>query len=330
MQFGTLSISGHFLNRILPALRNSKTVTMHGIASRDPEKAKEHARIHKIPKAYTSYDELIHDGDIEAVYIPLPNNLHAEWIKKCADHGKHILCEKPLAMDAAEASEAVSYAEEKGVYVMEAFMYRFHPQWERAEAIIHSGEIGTLRSIHTYFGYNNRNAKDIRNIKSTGGGALYDIGCYAISSARFLIGREPSRALCLIETDPSFETDILTSGVLDFGNIRSLFTVGTQIFNGQRVEAYGTDGILTIELPFNARPDIAETIIVRNGTGERTEKLGPADQYRIQFERFAESVREGKSVPTPPSDAIANMKAIDALFKSSETGGWIDLEQFVK
>jgi predicted dehydrogenase len=320
--WGVLSDSTHYRLRVHANLRKSPLVELRGIASRSREKAAAAAREFGMPKAYGSYDELLADREIEAVYIPLPNHMHAEWVKKTADAGKHVLCEKPFAMDASEAEKAIRYAEGKGVLVMEAFMYRFHPQWKRAREIVASGEIGKVHSIHTLFTYMLKDPTNIRNILDAGGGAIPDIGCYAVSSARFLLGKEPERVMSLVHRDPALKTDILTSAILDFGTVRSVFTVATQTYPTQHVEAIGSSGHLTVHLPFNAYPDVPLQLTVSTGIGTRKIFAPVSDQYVEMFEAFSRVVREGGSVPTPPQDAIANMKVLDALFRSEKSGTW--------
>ncbi|MGE5605322.1 MAG: Gfo/Idh/MocA family protein [Bacteroidota bacterium] len=322
LKLGVLGVSGHFIMRVLPALRRSEEVLVYGIASRDGAKAQEAADRYGISRAYPSYDALLDDPAIEAVYIPLPNDLHLEWIKRAADRGKAILCEKPLALNSSQAETAVAYARSKKVQLMEAFMYKFHPQWQRALEIVKYGEIGKVRSIHNWFGYHNVDPKNIRNIKENGGGALLDIGCYAVSSARFLMRAEPQRVLAVIVEDPLFGTDILVNGVLDFGEVRAMFTVGTQTFPQQKVTVQGSAGVLTVELPFNMFPDVPAKLTVQTGVGVRSVELGPADQYQLMFEAFAKAVRSGAEIPVSPEDAVANLKVLDALFRSGGSGGW--------
>ncbi len=321
--WGVLSVSTHYRQRVHTYLARSKMVDLRAIASRSAGKAAAEAKSLGIPQSYGSYEELLADRSIEAVYIPLPNHMHAEWVKKAADAGKHVLCEKPFAMSAAEAAEAIQHAERRGVLVMEAFMYRFHPQWVRAREIIRAGEIGQVHAVHTLFSYMLKDPGNIRNILSAGGGAVPDIGCYAVSSARFLVGREPRRVVSLVQRDPALKTDILTSGILDFGGgTRSLFTVGTQSTPRQEVEVLGSGGTLTVHLPFNAYPDVPLQLSVRTSVGTRTIDNPVSDQYVEMFESFSRAVREGTSVPTPPQDAVDNMKVLDALFRSETSGAW--------
>ncbi|MGA2478592.1 MAG: Gfo/Idh/MocA family oxidoreductase [Spirochaetia bacterium] len=320
--WGILSVSTHYGLRIHTNLKKSPLIELRAIASRSRQKAAEAAQFLGMPKSYGSYEELLADKEIEAVYIPLPNHMHTEWVRKAADAGKHVLCEKPFALDAHEAEQAIHHAESKGVLVMEAFMYRFHPQWKRAREIIRSGEIGDVQTIHTIFSYMLTDPTNIRNILSAGGGAIPDIGCYAVSSARFLMGREPLRVMSLVHRDPKLKTDILSSAILDFGTARAVFTVGTQSHSWQRVDALGSGGELSIHLPFNAYPDTPLLLSVDTGVGARKVFTPAVDQYVEMFEAFSRAVREGGAVPTPPQDAIDNIKVLEALFRSEKSGGW--------
>lgn len=325
LAMGILGVSDHYNLRVSVPIAALESVNMRAVASRDAERAREAAGRWGIPRAYGSYDELLGDNEIEAVYIPLPNHLHGEWIRKCADAGKHILCEKPIELDRDRAREAVEYAESKGVLLMEAFMYRFHPQWIRAKELVDIGEFGTVRAIQTMFCYNLADPNNIRNIRKYGGGAMLDIGCYAVSSARFLMGSEPSRVVSTIQRHPEFGTDSLVSAQMDFGEVIAQFTVSTTTAPQQKVRVYGTDGSLTVHVPFNAYPDVPLEVTVETGVGTRSIMCGPSDQYAQMFDAFASAVRAGGPVPTPTSDALANMRVIDAIFESAEKGDWVDV-----
>ncbi|MDC7124282.1 MAG: Gfo/Idh/MocA family oxidoreductase [Spirochaetales bacterium] len=325
IKIGVLGISGHFQLRVVTGLNNSDVLEVYAVASRNIEKAKSFAQKWNIPVFYGSYQELLNDPDIDFIYNPLPNNLHAEWIKKAADAGKAILSEKPAALNSKEAEEAILYAKEKKVPVMEAFMYKFHPQWIRAKDIVKSGEIGKIKKIDIFFSYNNNDASNIRNKPETGGGALMDIGCYAISVSRFLLDAEPEKVLMFSERDPDFKIDTFAIGTLDFGDTKSTFTIGTQMFPAQKVEVLGTKGRLVIPIPFNMYADVPAEIQVWMGIGERTINCGPVDQYTAEFEAFGKAVAEGRSVPVAPEDAINNMKVIDALFASEKSGTWAEV-----
>jgi predicted dehydrogenase len=320
--WGVLSVSGHYVLRVHTPISESPLMEMRAIASRSAPKAEEAARRLGIPKAYGSYEELLADRDIQAVYVPLPNHLHAQWVKKAADAGKHILCEKPFAMNAREAQDAVSYAAARGVKVMEAFMYRFHPLWRRAREIVRDGELGEVHALHTIFTYSLLDPKNIRNIPEAGGGGIPDIGCYAVSSARFLLGREPQRVVSLVRRDPVLKTDVLSSAILDFGDMRALFSIATQTFPSQSVEVYGSDGSMILPTCFNIFPDVPAELMVRTGVGSRTVSTESVDQYLLLFEGFSRSIQEKTPAPFPPEDAVANMKVLDAIFRSEQTGGW--------
>jgi predicted dehydrogenase len=326
---GVLGCSGHYFKRVAVPLRESLLVEPYAIASRDAAKAKEAAAEWGFPVSYGSYDALLADADIDFVYNPLPNHMHLEWIKKAADAGKHVLCEKPLGLNAKEAKEAADYCKKKGVLLMEAFMYRFHPQWRHAHDLVEARELGQVRTTHGMFSYNNKDPKNIRNIAAAGGGALLDIGCYAVSSARFLMRGEPERVSCLVEKDRDFGTDIFASGILDFGGgRRSTFTVATQLFPAQRVDAYGTGGSLSIEIPFNMHGDIPGRISVVTDVSRRVVETEIVDQYLLQFDAFARAVVEGTEVPTPIEDAVSNMAVLDALFASAASGKWENVVKY--
>jgi predicted dehydrogenase len=344
VRWGILSISGHYALRVHAPLSSLPEARIVAIASREAGKAKEAAARFGIGRSYGSYAALIADPEVEAVYIPLPNSLHAEWAIAALDAGKHVLCEKPIAMNKSEAERMADKAKAKGLVLMEAFMYRFHPQWLRARKIVASGELGRLRAIQAWFSYNNPDPANIRNKPETGGGALYDIGCYAVSSARFLAAasplpfnaerssareerspsREPLRALYVADRDPTFGIDSRGTGLLDFGpeGPRASFHVATKAFPAQRVEVMGEKGSLAIGLPFNAYPDVPMVLEVSTGLGARRIEEGPVDQYGLMFAAFSRAVREGAGAPTPIEDGVANMAALDALFRSEKSGRW--------
>ncbi|MDR0378251.1 MAG: Gfo/Idh/MocA family oxidoreductase [Spirochaetaceae bacterium] len=323
LRMGVLGCSGHYALRVAIPLQESLLIEPYAIASRDAAKARAFAAAWNFPESYGSYEDLLADPRVDFVYIPLPNHLHLEYIKKSADSGKPVLCEKPLGLNGREAAEAADYCRNKGVPLMEAFMYRFHPQWRRARDIIRSGELGTIVSTNGVFSYDNKDAFNIRNMTATGGGAILDIGCYTVSSARFLMGGEPERVTAAIAWDPIFKTDILVSAMLDFGGGRvSTFTIGTQVFPYQRVTAFGTGGNLSIQVPFNMYGDVPGKITAATPLGERIIETETTNQYLLEFDAFAESIINKTEVPTPVSDAAANMAVLDALFASAASGTW--------
>ena len=322
VRWGVLGIGKHFVQRVLQPLLDSPLIEVAAVASRELHRARETAGRFGIPTAYGSYEDLVADRSLEAVFIALPNHLHAEWVRKCADAGKHVLCEKPLALDAGQAQACLEHCRKKGVRLMEAFMYRFHPQWRRTLELVKIGEIGAVRTVHTALGYSNTNPGNIRNVLSFGGGALMDIGCYAVSISRLLFQAEPQRAVSLVSRDPAFKTDSLSSGILDFGEGRATFTVGTQVFSHQGVEVVGTAGRIAVQVPVNMYPDCPARLTVTTGVGEREPSLPAADQYGLEFEAYSRALREDRPVPTPPQDAVSNQKVLDALFASERSGGW--------
>ncbi len=323
VKWGVLGVAGIFRRKVYVPGRDSDLVDWAGIASRSAEKARAAAAEFRIPKAYGSYEELLADPEIEAVYIPLPNNLHLEWVKKAADAGKHILCEKPLGRNAAEVEQAIEYCSGKGVILMEAFMYRFHPQWLHAKDLLQTGEIGTVRAVQSTFFYHNPDPQNIRNRTDTAGGALYDIGCYAVSSARYLMGREPVRALSLIQRHPEWGTDTLSSAILDFSDAHATFSTGTLTGRHQHVTVFGSTGRIEVEVPFNTPGDTPAILSVTDAAGTRKVSFEPVDQYGEELEVFSLAIRERTpDALTPVADALANQRVLDALFASETSGHW--------
>ena len=326
LRMGVLGCSRHYALRVATPLKSSFLVEPYGIASRDIKKASEFAKIWNFPAFYGNYEELLADPNVDFIYIPLPNHLHFEYIKKCADAGKPVLCEKPLCLNAKEATLASEYCEKKKVPLMEAFMYRFHPQWVRAAEIVKSGEIGKALFIQTIFGYNNTDAANIRNKLEYGGGALLDIGCYAVSVARLLMGGRPEKVAVSMKRDPVFGTDILTSAILDYGDGRvSTFSVSTQMFPCQHIIVTGTSGSLSMEIPFNMPADIPGKLTVTTGISKRVVETEIADQYLLLFEAFAQALIDGTAnseFPVPISDTLANMTVLNALFAAGSSGNW--------
>ena len=327
LRMGVLGCSGHYSLRVATPLRSSLLVEPYAIASRDAATAKKFAKTWDFQASYGIYEELLADPKVDFVYIPLPNHLHFEYIKKAADAGKPILCEKPLCLNAKDAKAAADYCKKKKVPLMEAFMYRFHPQWVRAKEIVQAGELGKILSTQGIFSYSNKDSGNIRNIASCGGGAILDIGCYTVSSSRFLMGAEPKRVAATLIRDPVFKTDILSSAILDYGEGRaSTFTISTQMYPYQRVTALGTSGALSVEVPFNMFGDVPGKLTVTTGIAQRVVDTEIADQYLLEFDNFAQALIEKSGadieVPTPISDAVANMAVLDAVFAAAASGKW--------
>lgn len=328
IQWGILSTSNLAVQKVIPATQASTLGEVAAIASRSAEAGQRVAAQLGIPRYYASYEALLADPAITAIYNPLPNHLHVEWTIKALAAGKHVLCEKPIALNATDAQRlaeaAATYPQLK---VMEAFMYRFHPQWDIARDTIRAGAIGELRTITTIFSYFNSDPTNIRNQADIGGGALLDIGCYATSVARYLFGAEPLRVVGTIERDPQLHTDRFDSGILDFGVGTATFTIATQLTSFQRVTALGTKGSVTIEIPFNAPPDLPCHVVITSGDASREELTQAVDQYTLQADAFARAIIDDTPVPTPLTDAVANMRVLDALVQSAETQhGWVALD----
>jgi predicted dehydrogenase len=323
VQWGVLSTADIGIKKVIPAMQRGEHCEMVAIASRHLEKAQAAARQLGIPKAHGSYEDLLADPDVEAVYIPLPNHLHVPWSIQALQAGKHVLCEKPIGLTAAEARELLDAAHRRPhLKVMEAFMYRHHPQWQRARQLVAQGQIGELRTIQTFFAYYNVDPANIRNMAEIGGGGLMDIGCYCISLSRFLFDAEPQRVLGIIELDPGFETDRLTSTILDFGRGTATFTCATQLAPYQRVNILGTEGRVEIEIPFNAPSERPCRMWHQRGTDVEEIVLDICDQYTIQGDLFSLAVLDDTEVPTPLDDAVGNMEVIEAVIRSAQSGTW--------
>jgi predicted dehydrogenase len=327
VKWGVLSTARIGVNKVLPAMQLGEWSEVAAIASRDGKKAESVARKLRIHKAYWSYEELLADPDIEAIYNPLPNHLHVPWSIKAAEAGKHVLCEKPIGLNVAEVRALAAARNRTGVKIGEAFMIRTHPQWLRTRDLIRSGKIGDLRCIMGAFSYFNRDAANIRNVLDWGGGGVYDIGCYPINSSRFIFGEEPARVMGLVERDAEFGTDRLASVILDFPGGQAIFSCSTQLVPYQRMQFLGTKGRIEIEIPFNAPNDRPCRIFIDDGRdvfggGVTTEAFPTCDQYTIQGDAFSRAIRGDGEVPVPLEDALANVAVIEAIFRSGDTGRW--------
>jgi len=321
VRWGVLGTAKIALTKVIPAMQQSPWCEIAAIASRDFGKADETAERLEIPKAYGSYEELLADDSIEAIYNPLPNHLHVLWTSKAAEAHKHVLCEKPIAMNTKEARTLIEVRDRTGVRIQEAFMVRTHPQWLATRELIHSGKIGALRSITGFFSFFNDDPTNIRNQPDFGGGALMDIGCYPISMSRFIYDAEPRRVLSMLERDAT-GTDTLTTAVLDFPNGHSTFTCSTRLAPYQRMIFHGSEGRIEVLIPFNAPNDQPTQILLNDETIE----FPICDQYEIQGTLFSRAIRENRAQELPLEDAISNMKVIDAVFRSATTNQWEELE----
>jgi len=328
VKWGILGAASIARRRVVPAMAQCEFAEVAAVASRSLTKSQAFAREFAIPKAYGSYEELLGDPDIEVIYNPLPNHMHVEWSIRAASRGKHVLCEKPIAPTVAEARRLLEARDEYDVKIGEAFMVRTHPQWLRVQEIVHSGRIGKLRSATGFFSYFNIEPENVRNSSEYAGGALMDIGCYPVKCSRFIFGEEPQRVIACIERDPSFQTDRLTSAILEFPTGQSIFTVSTQLVYYQRMQFLCTTGRVDVEIPFNAPTDKPCRVFVDDGknlyggASQVTESLPVCNQFTIQGDLFSKAVRGDGEVPNPLEDAVCNTAVLEALFRSAKSGQW--------
>ncbi len=327
VRWGILSTAKIGREKVIPAIQKGELCDVVAIASRDMDAAQKVAALLGIPTAYGTYEALLSDPQIDAIYIPLPNHLHVEWTTRCLEAGKHVLCEKPVGLNAADAQHLADVANKHPrLKVMEAFMYRFHPQWQYAKKLLDDGIIGELKTIQSFFSYHNIDPNNIRNKKEAGGGGMMDIGCYCVSLSRFLFAKEPVRVVGFTEFDPKLQTDRIASGIIDFNSGTSTFTCSTQLFPFQRINILGTEGRIEIEIPFNAPPNEDTIIWHHSKAGPGKILFNPVDQYTLQADAFSKAILNNTPVPYGLDDAVNNMKVIDAVFRSSREERWIYLQ----
>ena len=327
VKWGVLGVAKIGVEKVIPAMQRGEVSHIAAIASRDLGKARAAADKLGIERAFGAYEDLLADAEIEAVYNPLPNELHVPWTLRALAAGKHVLCEKPIALDAEEARPLIDARDRSGKLVAEAFMVRHHPQWRRARELARDGSIGEPRAIQTFFSYRLLDPANVRN-RPPGGGGLYDIGCYAVLTARYVFAAEPTRVVATIDRDPNFQTDRLASAILEFPGGRHLtFTVGTQLSAHQRVTIVGDAGRIEVLIPFNAPPERPAEIAIDTGVdlvggGRRVEQFATCDQYTLQGDAFSRAIVDGSPLEFGIEDAVANMRVIDALFRSAKSGSW--------
>ena len=324
LRWGILSTASIATEKVIPGILAAERCEIVAIGSRDEERARATAGRYAIPRVHGSYEALLADPEVDAVYIPLPNHLHAEWTLAAARAGKHVLCEKPLAMTAGDAERMIEGCRAEGVLLMEAFMYRLHPSWVAVRELVASGRIGRLVAIDSWFSYYNDDAANIRNIRAYGGGALFDIGCYAVNLSRMLFGEEPGRVAATVVRDPRSGVDTLTSAILEFAEGVASFTCTIRAEDDQRVDVYGTEGRISIGIPFNIPPDRPTHVYVAAGgdppvsPAVETMTFAAADPYAVEAARFAAAVLDGVPLPTPVEDAVANLRVIERLLAAGE------------
>ena len=327
IRWGVISSAKIGTEKVIPAMQQSETGEIMALASRSEETSKLVCENLGIPKAYGSYEELLADPEIDAIYNPLPNHLHVPWTIKAAKSGKHVLCEKPIALNADEASQLLEVQKDTGVLIVEAFMVRDNPQWHWVQEQVKCGEIGELRAIQSAFSYMNRDPQNIRNMPDIGGGGIYDIGCYPVFISRMVFGEEPLKVSALIEKDPDFQTDRLASGMMKFPSGQSSFICSTQLVPYQRVQIFGTKKRIEVEVPFNAPNQMPSRVFMDDGAANHgrfklIEDLPVCDQYTKQAEAFEARILSGKIDEAPLQDAISNMRVIDALYKAGASQTW--------
>ncbi len=329
VKWGVLSTARIGIDKVIPAMQKCQNLEITGIASRNEQEAKNAKAKLGIPKHYGSYDALLDDPEIEAIYNPLPNHLHYEWTKKAIEKGKHVLCEKPLTLKKEEIKELISLRDKNNVKVGEAFMVHTHPQWEKTLSLVKNGELGKLKAVQGFFSYFKTDPTNIRNIFEYGGGAMWDIGCYPIHTSRFVFGEEPKRVMALIDRDPELKIDRLGSVIMDFPSGQCVFTVSTQLVAHQRMIFFGEEKRIEIEIPFNAPNDRECKIFLQDGDLYQINKKEIAfdvcDQYQIQGEIFSKAIISNGELPVPLEDAYHNTKVIEAIFESEKKGGWVVL-----
>lgn len=331
LNWGVLGAAKIAVEKVIPAMANHDDFQVYGIASRDLNKAQATASRLNIPKAYGSYEELIADPDIHVVYNPLPNHLHVEYTLKCIEAGKHVLCEKPIALSSSDVMKLILARDKQRVKVGEAFMIRTHPQWTKTKSIIKNGELGRLKLINGFFSYFNDKPDNIRNKESFGGGALWDIGCYPVNATRFISGEEPERVCSMITYDKNFGTDILSSVLMKFPSFQGMFSVSTQLVPYQTMQFFGDKKVLNIKIPFNAPKDITCEIFINEGDlfheNFETQVMDLCNQYTLQAEEFTKAVITNTEVPVPLEDSLKNTRALEAIFKSAKENRWVELKE---
>lgn len=321
VRWGVLGVATIATRRVIPAWQRLDNAEVVAIASRDPQRATEAAAALGLPRAHGSYADLVADPAVDAVYIPLPNHLHVEWAIRAAEAGKHVLCEKPVALTAAEVDRLIAVRDGTGLAIQEAFMYRFAPQWQRAMTLIAEGRLGEVRGVTGVFSYDNADPSNIRNRVEYGGGGVYDIGCYLVNSARWVFGGEPRDVSAAIMRDPATGVDVLASFVLDFGTGHAVGQCGTHHAPHQRITIYGSRARLEVAIPVNVPADAPAVLWLDDvrsptGTGAEIITLPPSDQYGCMGQAFSAAVLEGRPAPYPLEDSRANAVVIERLFSA--------------
>ena len=327
VKWGVLGAASIAVRKVIPGMQKGEFSEVYGLASRDSVRTRTFAESLGIAKTYATYEELLADEQIEAVYIPLPNHLHVPWAIKACEAGKHVLCEKPIGLSVEEVRQLITARDRAGVLVGEAFMVQTHPQWVRTRGLIRAGKIGELKAVMGVFSYFNRDSANVRNVLEWGGGGVMDIGCYPIFTSRMVFDQEPRRVAAVVERDPEFRVDRLASAILDFPSGQSIWMCSTQMVPYQRMQFFGTQGRIELEIPFNAPPDRETRILVDDGRdvfggGVATDVFRATDQYTVQGDAFSRAIREDAPVPVPLENSLKNMAVIEAVLRAGESRQW--------
>jgi len=326
VKWGILSTANIATEHVIPAMMNCEESDVHAIASRSYDKAKDIAEKFNIPKCFGTYEELLEDKEIEAIYIPLPNHLHVPWAIKALEAGKHVLLEKPIGLSSVEAQELLDESKKYShLKIMEAFMYRHHPQWIKAKEIIDSGVIGKVKTIQSFFSFFDDNPNSIVNNKEYGGGSLMDIGCYPISLSRLIFNSEPEKVFGSIEYHPQFGVDTAATALMKFKEGTSSFFSSIQVEERQQAQIFGTEGKIEFEIPFNPIADKLSKIFLHHNNKTEEIIIEPCDQYAIQADLLSLAIINDTKVPTPLEDAVDNMKVIENIIESDKLGRWVTL-----
>jgi predicted dehydrogenase len=335
VNWGVLGAANIAVKHALPGMREAPSAKLLAIASRDLGKAQAVAQALGVPRAYGSYDALLADGEIDAVYVPLPNPLHFEWSLRALEAGKDVLCEKPLCLSSEQISELCAARDRSGRKIEEAFAYRNHPQWTKVLEIIASGTLGAVRSVHGTLAKQFLDPTDIRNNPNDGGGGIYDLGSYAISACNMIFGRKPARVVAALERDPAFGIDRLSSALLDYGDAHAAFTVATQAGSSawgshQQLSILCAQGWLRLEFPYSqvrpteCRVEIGDATSV-GAFPTSTLSFAAINQFALQAERFSRLVRGEAVRAWPIEEARDTLRTIEGLFESARTGAWQSL-----
>ena len=330
VNWGVISSAKIATEHLISAINKSSNSRFYAIASRNEKIAKKISKKFKKVKYYGNYDKLYKDKDVSILYNPLPNHLHLKSTLEACKHKKHVLLEKPITLKSNEVDQLIRVSKKYKVIIKEAFMVRYHPQWQWIKKIIKQGELGKVKGISSIFSYSNFDPKNIRNIKKYGGGALYDIGCYPILISRYILEKEPKKVVATCTKDKKFKTDILSSAILDFNGVHSTFICSTQTNMFQQVMILGTKKTLVIENPFNAMSNKSTFVVIYKGNSiyrkdNQVKEFLPYDQYSNQVSIFSNHILKKTKVDFGLQDAKNNMKVIDAIFKSLKDKKWINV-----